>query len=606
MPRWNVGPLGVAPIFRWRDLPLLIGPGMVMGASAIGGGEWLTGPSVSARYGGALLWLATLSIVFQVFYNVEISRYTLYSGEPIFSGKFRIPPGPILWVFVYLLLDFGSFLPYLVSNAAVPLASMILGHIPDKSPGHPEVAFLFQVKVGLWFLLMVPLIFGGRIYDSLKIVTVFKLIVVSAFLLFLTVGYSTLETWAEIWSGFFRFGTLPFYSTTGEGTELLNVPQLLWTGKDIPRLDLSLVGMITAMAAIAGNGGLTNTPISNFTREQGWGMGKEVGSIPSIVGGRKLSLSHVGSIFLINRDSLARWKGWLRHIQRDQFLVWFPACFLGMALPSMLSIQFLKNAVVPEDKNLVAAMTANGVAQAVGPTLGPLFWNLTMFTGFLVLITSGVVTVDGVLRRWVDLIWTASARVRTWDPRSIGRMYFWCLVIYATGGLFALAYAPEQALIVWATTIYNYALGFSCWHTLIVNTWLLPKEIRPGWVVRPLLVLGGVFFLAIAVLTTADNLGYFKLTLPGVKAVELKPEVIEKFQLPAETKGVAIETVKNGSLSETLGLRPGDVIQRIGTHPITKLKEYEGAIGRSDLSTDTPIQYLRDGRSAEVILKVPQ
>ena len=32
-------------------------------------------------------------------------------------------------------------------------------------------------------------------------------------------------------------------------------------------------------------GGLTNVPISNYTRDQGWGMGKHVGAIPSIVGG---------------------------------------------------------------------------------------------------------------------------------------------------------------------------------------------------------------------------------------------------------------------------------------------------------------------------------
>ena len=72
----------------------MLGPGLLMGGSAIGGGEWLMGPAVTARYGGALMWLATLSILGQVIYNLEISRYTLYSGEPIFTGKFRTLPGP--------------------------------------------------------------------------------------------------------------------------------------------------------------------------------------------------------------------------------------------------------------------------------------------------------------------------------------------------------------------------------------------------------------------------------------------------------------------------------------------------------------------------------
>ena len=63
MPAWTVGELPDAPQFRWSQLALMLGPGLVMGAAAIGGGEWLTGPLVTARYGGALLWLATLEMM---------------------------------------------------------------------------------------------------------------------------------------------------------------------------------------------------------------------------------------------------------------------------------------------------------------------------------------------------------------------------------------------------------------------------------------------------------------------------------------------------------------------------------------------------------------
>ena len=80
MPRWNSADLIDAPKFQarnYRNWLLLLGPGLVMGASAIGGGEWLVGPMVTAKYGGALLWLATLSILGQGLYNIEISRYRL-------------------------------------------------------------------------------------------------------------------------------------------------------------------------------------------------------------------------------------------------------------------------------------------------------------------------------------------------------------------------------------------------------------------------------------------------------------------------------------------------------------------------------------------------
>ena len=45
------------------------------------------GPVVTARFGAGLLYLAALAIFSQVVYNIEISRYTPYSGEPIFHRK---------------------------------------------------------------------------------------------------------------------------------------------------------------------------------------------------------------------------------------------------------------------------------------------------------------------------------------------------------------------------------------------------------------------------------------------------------------------------------------------------------------------------------------
>ena len=62
MPQWDAGELIDAPRFKWRNVLALIGPGLVMGAAAIGGGEWLAGPQVTARYGPTLLWVAAISM----------------------------------------------------------------------------------------------------------------------------------------------------------------------------------------------------------------------------------------------------------------------------------------------------------------------------------------------------------------------------------------------------------------------------------------------------------------------------------------------------------------------------------------------------------------
>src|SRR5207237_201979 len=56
----------------------LSGPGILLAGTSVGAGEWLFGPAVTAQFGGTFLWLATLSIVGQVFYNLEVMRYALY------------------------------------------------------------------------------------------------------------------------------------------------------------------------------------------------------------------------------------------------------------------------------------------------------------------------------------------------------------------------------------------------------------------------------------------------------------------------------------------------------------------------------------------------
>jgi replicative superfamily II helicase len=113
---------------------------------------------------------------------------------------------------------------------------------------------------------------------------------------------------------------------------------------------------------------------------------RALGAIPSAVGGRTISLSHVGKAFHLNETSRAHWRGWMRHVLRDQFAVWMFCSFVGMALPCMLSLQFFRNA--PVEGTRVAAMTADGMAEQL-PEYRTLLWLATLLVGFLVLAVAG-------------------------------------------------------------------------------------------------------------------------------------------------------------------------------------------------------------------------
>lgn len=630
MPPWQVDELIPPPSRQQRSLTGILGPGILLAGSAIGAGEWLFGPAVTAQYGGTLLWLATISIVVQVFYNVEVMRYALYCGEPVFIGYFRTWPGPRVWTVCYITLFIGHIWPFMASNAAVPLAAAILGHLPGEqmvSAGGFEFSETMLVKaLGfiVFFAAFVPLVFGGKVYTVLERVMAFKLVVVLGFLV---VVVSTLVSWnnmGEILTGFVRFGTIalraetviagPHFSLTqhdgdtnfvlqgsvenqnaeitgfivdrdgvkrqynaltdvpkelretrlamakraqdlaqpgkfyvealvdngplviqgdikrdgdwqlvnvelGQRGVLQNYSHLdevpepwrekvsallkhrgfereqLWTywyrhGR-LPDLDW---GMLAAFAAIAGAGGLSNCLLSNYARDKGWGMGAKTGAIPSAIGGRSISLSHVGKVFPLTPVNLERWHGWYRYILRDQFCVWMVCSFVGLALPCMLSLQFIRN--VPVSGNRVAALTAEGISSQF-PNYAQFWWSITLVVSFLALAPNAVMSGDLIARLWTDLLWVGNRRAQHMEEHRVKYLYYGILSIYALWGSLALAVMNPLQIAKLGAVLGNISLGLSSFHTLYVNRTLLPPKLRPNWIMQGGLLATGIFFLAI-------------------------------------------------------------------------------------------------------------
>jgi hypothetical protein len=489
--RWRTGSLPPPPTGGWRGWPAMVGPGIVMAGSAIGSGEWLLGPAVTARYGGALLWVTTLSLLAQLVYNLEASRYTLYCGEPILAGAFRLLPGPAFWFAAYLLLDLGAVLPYQIVHAATAAASIWRGAIVDPAGSLSDAALLGTLSYVMLALAMVPLVWGGKIYDSLRIIMSVKVAVVLAFLLFLAIGYSSWATWREILTGFVSFGQLP----ARDGSTVS-----LWAalvGGQGAALDRGGLPLVAAFAAIAGVGGLAQSTISNYTRDQGWGMGVHAGAIPAAFGGRQLALSHEGTAFVPGPGEMVRWRGWRRHVLRDQLVIWLPAALVGIALPSMLSLEFVTRGTTAGQWTLVG-MTAGGVADRVGGLLGTLCWYGALACGLLVLLPNAASNADGFVRRWVDAAWLSVGALRRRPPREVAMVYFALLAGYFTLGVLFLSIERPMALIIAYGNLGNLALAVNCWHTLAVNVRLLPVEVRPGWAARAGLAAAGLYFFILA------------------------------------------------------------------------------------------------------------
>ncbi len=168
--------------------------------------------------------------------------------------------------------------------------------------------------------------------------------------------------------------------------------------------------------------------------------------------------------------------------------------FIGLALPCMLSLEFVRNAPIAE--NRVAAMTADGIA-ARFPAYAPFLWSITLLCGFLALAPNSVMTGDLIARIWTDLVWTCSAVTRRLREDQVKSVYYGILAAFAVWGLIALTLFNPLQIAKIGAVLGNVALGFSAFHTLYVNSTLLPRELRPNLLMRAGLVACGVFFLTI-------------------------------------------------------------------------------------------------------------
>src|SRR5678815_1646772 len=132
LPPWEVAELPAPPPFNLRNTMKVIGPGAIMAATSIGGGEWLVGPAAAVKYSASIFLIVTVAIIFQMVFNLEAIRYTLYTGEPIYGGIMRLKPGPKFWARFYPVVGFFQLgWPALAGSAAAALLAAWLGRLPE-------------------------------------------------------------------------------------------------------------------------------------------------------------------------------------------------------------------------------------------------------------------------------------------------------------------------------------------------------------------------------------------------------------------------------------------------------------------------------------------
>jgi hypothetical protein len=480
LPPWEYAELPAPPPYTLKNAFRVAGAGAIILGGAIGSGEWLIGPAVTAQFTAALLWVATVSILLQWVFNEECCRYTIYTGEPIMSGFMRTKPGAPFWGWLYSILGFLQLgWPGWAAAAATGIVAAIIGGVPG--PEHAGMVLFWGYVT--FFASLILLLLGKKVEQALEYAEWFMVIWIIAALLLLGVLFTSAQTWLTVITGFLAGGL--YYIRNPQTGELMGlIPQ----GADW----LILAGF----AAYAGAGGLGNCTVTNWVRDKGMGMGSQVGYIPAAVGGRQVELAASGKVFDPTPENVNQFKEWMKYIRFDQGWVFTLGCFLGMGLPALLTVQFI--APGTEIGGMaVAVRQAEGIANAfggLGTALGTFLWYLTLLTGFWILYSTQLNIMDLFPRTVTDMLWTSNPKVREWSGGDVRKIYYTALVIFVIWGCIAINLAQPFILIILGAFMAGLEMAIYGVHLFIVNRRFLPKEIQAPMWKQAMLLLFSLFF----------------------------------------------------------------------------------------------------------------
>jgi hypothetical protein len=466
LPPWVQAELPMAPTPTGIGWLGAVGPGIIVLGLSIGSGEFLLGPAVFVRHGLTLLWVTAAAVLLQTIFNMEVMRYTLATGEPVFSGFMRTRPSATAWALLYValyLLQYGW--PAFAGIAAGAIFFLLERRLPEPA----DASTIYYIGVAIFLACVAVLSVGRRIVRTLEVLNWVLVATTLGSFLVMALIFVPPRTWLQGGAGLAGFdlarGRFDFFPGGA---------------------DLFLLG---ALVAYSGAGGVANLVLSNWARDKGYGMAARAGYIPAAVGGHKVHLAHSGFTFAHSTEAMRRWRGWWRIIRVDQWAVFAAGAMLGMVLPAMLYVTFLPAGTDIQGLGISAALASSVAAQS-----GPMLGGAIAFLGAWILFKTQLDNFEGMVRAITDILWTGSPWVRTWRGGDVRTLYYSVMIILVCWGLIALRLAQPIVLLKISANVAGVIFIIASLHLLYINTCLLPEHVRPPMWRRASLAVMALFY----------------------------------------------------------------------------------------------------------------
>ncbi len=498
----SVVPQGHLPPLRYRDLPepvklrRMIGPGIILAGLSLGSGEYVLWPYITFKSQFVFFWACLIGLATQFFINMEISRWTLATGETAIAGFCRLSKH-FAWIFLL-----ANIIPHMIpawSKGAAELTAWLIWG-PDA-----QGTLVTLLAIGSMILCGVILTAGPVIYNTverIQMVLVSLVLVLVVVLAFLVVRQDAVVR-----------------QVTSVVT--LGYPQF------IPQFDETLTAaMLLGALAFAGCGGTLNLGQSDYIKDKGYGMGRYIGRITSPITGNAEPISSTGYLFPLTEPNLARWRRWWKLANTEHFLSFFLTCAFCLTTLTLISYSLLyepDGALRPEVANNPGdygegMKFIRGEARQLETLLGPLARLLFLVMGVAILLTTEFGILDAASRISTGIIKVNWLRDNAhWTESRLYYLCLWSLILFGTllliTGIVIGEKQLESALALFKISS-AISGGVMCLYSatlLVLNCWALPKPLRMGKFRMLVLIWAVLFFGAFAVWTlwrlTSELLG---------------------------------------------------------------------------------------------------
>ncbi len=440
----------------------VIGPSLIALGASIGSGEWLLGPLNIGTYGFyGTGFVITLSIILQVFYNMEIGRYVIATGEVPSLGWARVPPGWVFWMpfsllVIYLAFMWGGW----AASAGQSLFVLLAGR-----PFNPatDLGTARLLAVGLMGTVFVITLFGQKIGRTLELVNWVVVGTVLVTVIIVCIVVVPINKWLEGLAGLFTPALPP------RGT------------------DATLLGALAGFAAMASG---LNWWFMNYYRDKGYGMGHKVGFIAALIGGQQEPVAPVGKTFPEDEKNARLWKRWWRFLALEMWGVFAVGAFLGMFLPTLLVAHL---ASLPGVEKPTAATIPTYAADILGRFYSPVLAIWALLIGFLILYSTQLVVFELLVRNVVDAIYGVSPGFRRLIHEDPRRFYYPYMIALTIVIAILLHTTLPAGLILISANMSNLGALIYPFLLMYLNS-RLPRPARMAWWSYVVLILNVLFF----------------------------------------------------------------------------------------------------------------